>query len=268
MWELVELLSADLMPRREEDMTDGSEIATQRRPYAATANILGVLSRVRSRNLPASINGDFLRIAGIGDAVHGRVNETLVFLDLITPDGTPTERLRTMVAATEAEYRQQLAACLRDAYVADFQAVNPEADTQQQVVDAFRRYEPRSQTPRMVMLFLGLCRAAGIAVREAPRDRAMQPPARRPAARTAQPAGGRRVREVDSRGGGEPPSVDRGLLFGVTEADLRKLSEEEFDEVWTALGKVAKTVTRARTRPTTEASQRDAGTEGPEVEPE
>jgi len=249
-------------------MTGGWEIAPERRPYAATANILGVLNRVRSRNLPASINGDFLRIAGIGDAVHGRVTETLVFLDLITPDGTPTERLRTIAAAPEAEYRQQLAACLRDAYAADFQVVKPEADSQQQVVDAFRRYEPRSQTPRMVMLFLGLCRAAGIAVREAPRDRAMQPPARRATTRTGQAPATRRVRDVDSRGGGEAPPFDTGLLFGVTEADLGKLSEEEFDEVWTALGKVSKTVTRASMRPSAEASPRDPRPDGEEVEPE
>src|SRR6266849_10744442 len=129
-----------------------------RRPYAASANVIAVLTRIRSRNLPVAVNNDFLRIANIGAAVFGRVTEALQFLRLVDEEGTPTEILRAMAAAPDAEYRNLLGNAVRSAYSDDFQAVNPEQDTQHQIIEAFRRYEPRSQTQRMVMLFLGLCR--------------------------------------------------------------------------------------------------------------
>jgi hypothetical protein len=233
----------------------------ERRPYAAAANVVAVINRVRSRNLPPSINNDFLRIAGIGSAVFGRVMQTLQFLRLVDGDGAPTERLRAIAAATEADYRRLLAEAVREAYADDFATVDPEHDSAQQVMDAFRRYEPRSQTDRMVMLFLGLCREAGLQVLEAPRDRHMQA------------AGGRaahpRVPRIQSKpvvsGGqskGTPSATSAaGLLFGFTDDDVSKLSDQEFNEVWAALGKVA----RARAR---KAPSPPEGTVDEEVKPD
>lgn len=37
-----------------------------------------------------------------------------------------------------------------------------------------------------------------------------------------------------------------GVLFGVTEDDVAALDEAEFNEVWTALGKVARARARAK----------------------
>jgi hypothetical protein len=232
----------------------------ERRPYASAANVVAVLTRVRSRNLPTSINNDFLRIAGIGSAVFGRVIQALQFLRLINGDGAPTERLRAMAAAPEADYRRLLAEAIREAYADDFGTVDPEHDSQQQVMDAFRRYEPRSQTDRMVMLFLGLCREAGLPVLEAPRDRHMQPAA----GRTAHPRVNK-SKPVVSGGqlkGTPAATTAAGLLFGFTDDDASKLSDQEFDEVWAALGKVA----RARARKSASASPGNNGDE--EVNPE
>jgi hypothetical protein len=214
-----------------------------RRPYAASANVIAVLTRIRSRNLPVAVNNDFLRIANIGPAVFGRVTETLQFLRLIEQDGTPTEILRAIAAAPDAEYRNLLANAVRAAYSDDFQAVDPEHDTQQQIIEAFRRYEPRSQTHRMVMLFLGLAREAAIPVLEAPRERQMQAPGRGP--RSAGPARGPGRQPAPGRTQAAPPvAPPAGQLFGLTDDDVSRLSDKEFEEVWTALGKVA----RARAR--------------------
>src|SRR6266851_8083934 len=145
-----------------------------KRPYAPTANVISVINRVRTRNLPDVVNNDFLRIAGISDLLFGRAMQAIHFLSLVEPDGRPSDKLRALASAPEAEYRELLAGIVRDAYADDFKSVDPSKDGQGQIVDAFRKYEPRSQTTRMVMLFLGLCREAGIPVKDSPRDRGMQ----------------------------------------------------------------------------------------------
>ena len=120
-----------------------------RRPYAAAANVVAVLARARSRNLPDAINNDFLRIAGIPPAVFGRVMEALRFLALVDANEAPSELLRAIASAPEEQYRDLLRGALRQSYRDDFNAIDPGEDSQTQIIDAFRRYEPRSQTQRM-----------------------------------------------------------------------------------------------------------------------
>jgi hypothetical protein len=223
---------------------------SQRRPYAAAANLVSVLTRARSRNLPDVINNDFLRIAQVPEVVFGRVNEALGFLKFVNADGTPTDVLRAISAASDAEYRSLLEGAIREAYADDFMNIDPTQDDQSTIVDAFRRYEPRSQTERMVMLFLGLCREAGIAVKDGPRERKPQT-SKRSGTKAAKGTGrtsvsASRGARVETTAAPQPaPSMTTGLLFGVTEADIAALGDDDFKTVWDALGKVA----RARSRP-------------------
>jgi hypothetical protein len=219
-----------------------------KRPYAATANVMAIIERCRTRNLPETIDDDVFRIVGIGPAVFGRVRQAMWFLNLTRPDNTPTDNLRAISKAPEQEYRQLLESMVREAYAEDFLAIDPSQDSQLQVFDRFRRYEPRSQTNRMVMLFLGLCREAGIPVKDAPRERKMQTPA---AARSKQPKS-TVIRPTTAKVGivGHAPTVTvapaAGLLFGVTEDDIAALEPGDFKAVWDALGKVA--LARANSR--------------------
>jgi len=218
-----------------------AEIGRRRRPYAATANVVAVLNRVRTRNLPEIVDNGFLRIAGIPEVVLSRVSEALVFLNFIDEDGSPTDRLRALAAAPD--YQAILGDAVREAYRDDFANVDPAKDTQASIITAFQQYEPRSQTSRMVMLFLGLCRESRISVKDAPRDRKMQPASRR--------REGERKHAIHDRGGigrrqAEVPTA--GHLFGVTEDDIAALNESEFNEVWAALGKVVRAKARAKQR--------------------
>lgn len=216
----------------------------ERRPYAPAANVVGLLERIRRRNLPDVIDPDFMRIAGIPEGTMGRVAFALRFLELADDAGRPTDRLRAIARADDDEFRELLAAVLREAYAADFARIDPGQDTQARIVSAFQRYEPRSQTERMVMLFLGLVRAAGLPILEAPRERGMQPVARagpRPiplrraatAPRPRTPVG--LAQEPSNRAINQPDN----LVFGVTIEDIGALPPEEFTEVWNALGKIA-----------------------------
>lgn len=224
-----------------------------RRPYAPSSHVIAVLKRARSRNLPERITTDFLGLAGIPPAIAKRTAFTLKFLGLTEDDGSPTDALRALSASGESEYRELLADVIRKAYAADFERVDPATDSQKVIVDAFARYSPRSQTDRMVMVFLGLCREAGIPVLEAPRKRALQP------ANRAEPSAPRRQSQAPARATStrasssqphraptQAPPNDGGTLFAVTDSDIAALEEEEFAEVWAALGKIARARARAR----------------------
>jgi len=236
--------------------------AERRRPYAAAANVVSVLRRVRQRNLPEQIDGDFLRIAGISEIVYGRVLEALRFLGFIDEAGAPTDLLRSMSAAPEQEYRTLLEGALREAYRDDFARIDPSQDTQAQIVDAFAPYQPRSQTPRMVMLFLGLSREAGIPVLEAPRERQMQTPTRQ--RRGSRPTIARDPAQRASRQGQRSEGqrsttvVAPGGLAGLTEADLVSLDEATFAEVWSVLGKALWRSRQANAKPPAAEGGEDA----------
>lgn len=212
--------------------------ADRQRPYAAAANVIAVLRRVRARNLPDRIDNDFLRVAGVPENVFGRVTNALRFLGLIEPDDRPTDLLRSISAAPEQEYRDLLAGALHEAYREDFARINPTDDAQAQIVDSFTPYQPRSQTSRMVMLFLGLCREAGIPVAEAPRERAMRNvPGRSRGRTTVTRTAADSVRTRDAVPAGRNPGSAPGGLAGLTEADLARLDQATFTELWQALGK-------------------------------
>ena len=230
----------------------------QRRPYAPNANVVAAIQRARSRNLPETINYDFLRLAQMPESVMGRVMEALRFLNLVDVDGTPADSLRALAKAPDEEYRMILSSGLRSAYADDFGRIDPSEDSQAVIIDAFRRYQPRSQTARMVMLFLGLCREAGIPVKDVPRERKQKVGSRRQSAsRAAGPRSRASRRAVAGRGDREDHPAQPGLLFGVTDEDVASLDDAVFREVWDALGKVARARAKRASEPSVPAAEAD-----------
>jgi hypothetical protein len=233
-----------------------------RRPYAPPSHVIAVLKRARSRNLPDRITADFLGLAGIPPAMSARTAFTLKFLGLTEEDGSPAEMLRAIAAAGESEYRELLSKAIRSAYATDFERIDPSSDSQKAITDAFARYQPRSQTSRMVMTLLGLCREAEIPVLEAPRKRELLPTSRReerqtrPQSRTSQTSEQpRQETRATPQTAGTPipqtagtliPQPEDAPLFAVSASDIAVLGDAEFVEVWTALGKVARARALAR----------------------
>lgn len=225
---------------------DLESLEDERRPYAPAANVIAVLERIRNVKLPDVVDSDLLRIAGVSEGAMTRVVFALRFLGLIDTSGRPTDRLRA-IAKAEDDWRDLLAGVVREAYATDFARLDPGQDPQPRIVAAFKRYEPRSQTERMVMLFLGLCRAAGIPVLDAPRERGQQ--TARKTSQTVRPRGISAPRSAVGRPNlvSAPPVPDQlgpvqatNLLFGVTVEDIGGLEPDQFTEVWNALGLVAR----------------------------
>ena len=151
------------------------------RPYAPPSNVVALLQRIRSRNVPERIDADYLLDAGISGGTVTRALFAMRFIGLIGEGGEPTEALRTINTATDEEYLATLAGLIRDAYVEVFNAVDPATEAQDRILNVFRRYTPASQRSRQVMFFLGMCREAGIPVLDAPRQRHMAEPGARQA---------------------------------------------------------------------------------------
>lgn len=152
------------------------------RPYAPPSNVISLLARLRSRNLPEMIVSDYLRDAGIPEGTVSRTLFASRFLRLIDEHGTPTQALRSIASSTDEEYQATLAGLLREAYADVFAVVDPAEDDQARILNVFRRYTPASQRSRQVIFFLGMCREAGIPVLDTPRQRRMAEP--RPARQT------------------------------------------------------------------------------------
>lgn len=215
-----------------------SERESSYRPYAPTANIQALLHRLRRMNMPPRITREFLKGIDISGNIVPRVLATIHFLGMIQEDGEPTDILKALAGSTEDRYRQLLEQTIRSAYSYELQTIDPRKDPQERIHNTFQRYTPRSQHSRQVMLFLGLCREAGIATVDAPRKRGMRVDGSK---RGREPGGSlRRPRYVD-RGfevrevwDNEESKANRFL--GITLEDAANLTEQDFRKVWEALG--------------------------------
>jgi hypothetical protein len=132
-------------------------------PYAPATVILDLIERYRNRGLPSPIDSSVLVRAGVSDSLINRTLQALSTLDLVDADGKPSQALEGMRLAPEAEYRKRMGEWLCNAYADALQFIDPAMSDETAVRDAFRNYKPVGQQDRMVSLFSGLFRAAGIA---------------------------------------------------------------------------------------------------------
>ena len=166
------------------------------KPYASPENITRILLRARKGGV-RRIDVDWLAQIGIGDGMVARTLRALEYIGFITNDGTLTPLFEEYVVASEDDAQAVLQGAIRKAYDVIFRAADPATDDRAKVHTAFRTAQPSGQWGRMVTLFLGLCQAAGIPVKEPPSNRPGKdsPPrekpkgvgARRPPTRTYAP---------------------------------------------------------------------------------
>jgi len=215
-------------------------------PYASTRAVMAVLDRFRERGLPDPLTVANLEQIGIQASNAPRTLQALRFLGLVDDGGNRTSAFDGLRQAKTDEYPAQLAEIVRAAYLPIFTIVDPATDTDIAISDAFRGYEPSSTREKMVSLFMGLCRAAGI-VTDKP-SRRPSTASRRPASRRTTPrARASRPIVTDPINPIRTPSPfdgDSDLLFGASMEYVKDLPENQFTEVWNALGVIA----RARVR--------------------
>ncbi len=131
-------------------------------PYAPAVAVLGVIRRLRDRNLPDPLTPEELTRIGVSEGNTHRTLRALRFLGLVDDDGRRTASFDRLGRATTHEYPELLGEVVRKAYKKVFEAVDPATATDIELHNAFRGIEPRGQRDRMVALFQGLCREAEI----------------------------------------------------------------------------------------------------------
>lgn len=136
-------------------------------PYAPPATVMSVIQRHRQVAVPHFDVPTLTRI-GVSESLAPRTLQSLKLLQLVTDEGAPTEEFERLRKSPSAEFEQELLAIIQNAYGAVFSIVDPTSAGVEQVEDAFRHFTPAGQRGRMVTLFLGLLREAGV---EGPSDR-------------------------------------------------------------------------------------------------
>lgn len=192
-------------------------------PYAPATAVVGIVERYRDRGLPAPITADVLAKAGVSESLVPRTLQTLQTLDLIDETGAATPTFELIRKAPEEEYQATLEQWLNGAYAEILAYVDPATADETALHNVFRHYNPPGQRARMVTLFTGLYRAAGIGAEKvaggAPKKKAAavkKPRADKPAT----PAGNAAQNNADGAGAGagsgadkKPPSDFRAALL-------------------------------------------------------
>jgi hypothetical protein len=226
-------------------------------PYAPLMTVLGTIRHYRRFDPPERLSTANLRVVGVSESLLPRTVAALKFLNLVRDDMTTTEQFRALRFADDEAYQTLLQGILNESYKDVLANLDLATATDTQISNAFIPFSPGGQRERMITLFLALAREAGweIAATGKAGTVRSKADASRPRAAKARPSSqGRDTPKGRSEPEPRRENVARSdFLFGVTDADIAALPDDEFDDVWAALGKIAKARARARAEATAEA---------------
>ncbi len=131
-------------------------------PYAPSANVLTIIHQMRERGLKEPVTMQLITTAGVAEGNASRTIQALRFLNLVDEEGYHTPTFRLLENAPSNEYPEVLGRILTDAYKNVFMVLDPATASDEKLENAFRYYQPKAQRQRMISLFKGLCREAGL----------------------------------------------------------------------------------------------------------
>ena len=131
-------------------------------PYAPYSSVLTIIRHVRERNLKEPVTSQLITTIGVSEGNAARTISALRFLKLLDEEGYISPSFRSIENATDEQYPEMLSETLHEAYDHVFTTLDPATASDQQFKNAFLYYQPKTQRLRMIMLFKGLAREAGI----------------------------------------------------------------------------------------------------------
>lgn len=125
-----------------------------------------VLDAWRERGFGVPVTAETLVRVGVPESLARRTLQSLVLLDLLDQDGTPTQLFKDFRSTRgDDEYRTRLQEWLRGVYADVLQYADPSTDPHDRVTEAFRTYDPAGQRRGMASLLVGLWKYAGLPVK-------------------------------------------------------------------------------------------------------
>jgi hypothetical protein len=132
-------------------------------PYAPAAPVLALIRRARDGRLQDAYTIEQLIRLQVAEGNADRVQKALEFLGLVDGDGAlKTATFERLSRVTTEEYPRAMAEVVQNAYAPVLAVIDPQEANDIAIHDAFRGYNPAAQRPRMVGLFLALCRESGL----------------------------------------------------------------------------------------------------------
>lgn len=138
-------------------------------PYGPGSRTVEIVRRIHEGKTPQTLTLTALQSLGVAVGNADRVQRSLCFLGLLSPEFELTELAVKLRRATSDEYQPFLAQIIRGAYEPIFVSYDPATATGIDLDNAFKPYDPAGQRPNMIALFMALSREAGLAPEAAPR---------------------------------------------------------------------------------------------------
>ena len=207
-------------------------------PYAPPSSVLSIIRHYRSKDVPEKVTVTNLMQIGVTEALANRTMAALRFLGLIREDDTTTDEFRSLRYANDDQYQEVLGGILNAAYKDVLDHINLESADDRALNNAFIPYSPGGQRSRMITLFLALAMEAGWTLLAPAKQSGLRAAPNKVQAKSKKVQRSKPLTPP-------PPPTEGAVAFGVTISDLAALSDDEIDDVWESLGKLAKARARA-----------------------
>lgn len=150
-------------------------------PYVPAATLSNFFDHVRWVSTPKKVDSGLLLDYGMPKGNIGALVSALKFFGLVQDNGTPTPAFK-MIQTGGDEFRANLEEIVRRAYADVFSRLDPSRDSREKIRNYFARNYSPAISNKATILFLDLCKEAGIPVTEevAPSTKSAQRPAPSP----------------------------------------------------------------------------------------
>jgi hypothetical protein len=130
-------------------------------PYVPYKTLGNFLDGIKATNMPSRIDRSVM--PSMSGSLQGQLTSALRYLELVTPNGVPTERLVKIVNAEGAEKQKALRELIISAYPFLFKNFDLERATTKQLEEQFASAGANGATVRKCMaFFMGAAKAADI----------------------------------------------------------------------------------------------------------
>ena len=134
-------------------------------PYVSAATLSSFFDHVRWVSTPKKVDAGLLLDYGMPKGNVGALVSALKFLGLVQDNGTSTPAFN-MIQTGGEEFRANLEEIVRRAYADVFSRLDPSRDSREKIRNYFARNYSPAISNKATILFLDLCKEAGIPVAE------------------------------------------------------------------------------------------------------